>query len=195
MTIANLPLNTDRLSLREFRTSDVDGLFRLYRLPETSRYESWNSLDNEREASEIVQFWIQQQSQDPRKGYTLAIELNESETFIGLIGLDRGFGVETSDRRTGFVGFRLFPVYWNRGYATEALGAVLTWGFESLGLHRVHSGCVAENLASSRVLEKAGMRREGITRKSFPIDDDWYDYHVYSILSEEFALDRRDADR
>lgn len=181
-TVAGLPLQTERLSIRDFNENDSESLFQLYKLPETSRYESWSIVGDEAEATEILQYWIKEQNVDPRKSYTLAVELKDSATFIGLIGLDRGFSVETDSSRIGSVGFRYFPEQWVRGYATEALCAILSWGFESLGLQRIHSGCVVENAASARVLEKAGMRREGTTRQSFPIDNVWYDYHIYGIL-------------
>ena len=185
--VTELPLQTERLSIRDFNENDSESLFQLYRIPETSQFESWSIVDDETEATEILQFWTKEQGADPRKGYTLAVELKESATFIGLIGLDRGFSVETDNSRVGFVGFRYFPVHWNKGYATEALSAILSWGFESLGLQRIHSGCMVENAASARVLEKAGMRHEGTTRQSFPIDDVWYDYHIYGILRTDTA--------
>ncbi len=179
-------LVTERLLLREFRQDDSESLFRLYRLPETSRYERWEPLKKVDKAREIVDTWIRQQSEAPRRNYSLAVELRENHAFIGICGLERGFGVETPNSMDiGFVAYRYFPDRWNKGYATEALRAVLQWGFTSLGLHRIHSGCAAENAASARVLAKAGMRHEGTTRGSLRFDNEWHDFLVFGMLRDE----------
>jgi ribosomal-protein-alanine N-acetyltransferase len=151
-----------------------------------SQYESWNPLTGEAEAREFVGTWVGQQNEDPRRHYTLAIELQGE--FIGLCGLDQGFSVEADDPHIAFVGYRLLPEHWNQGYATETVRALIHWGFAELDLHRIHSGCVRENGASVRVLEKAGMIHEGTTRRSFPIGDDWHDFLVYGLLQEDRAV-------
>ena len=180
------PLVTERLILREFRPDDLERLFWLYRLPETSRYERWEPLKQEDEARKILDTWIKQQSEAPRHNYSLAVELKGNNTFIGLCGLERGFSVETpNSAEIGFVAYRYFPNYWNKGYATEALRAVLQLGFTSLGLHRIHSGCAEDNAASARVLAKAGMRHEGTTRSSMKFDNEWHDFLVFGILPDE----------
>ena len=177
-------LATPRLQLRDFQASDVLALNQLYVLPETSRYESWAPHESVDESRDLVDYWISRQGDSPRTDYTFAIDLDGR--FIGLCGIELGFGTETDDLRAGFVGYRIYPSEWRRGYATEALKAVLAFGFETLALHRIHSGCVVTNQASARVLEKAGLKREGVTRSSFPIDDAWYDYAIYGILQSEW---------
>lgn len=183
-------LNTDRLRLREFEERDAESLFELYRLPETSRFESWEPFKSEVEARDLIGYWIVQQRQASRRQFAFAVDLLEQERFIGLCSLDLGFGTETDDPRSGFVGYRYFPQEWRKGYATEALQEVVRWGFEEMNLHRIHSGCVRENHASARVLEKAGMRLEGTTRKSIPVADDWHDYLIFGLLREDFWLPR-----
>ena len=182
----NLPIVTERLRLRESQEEDWQDLFHLYQLPETSRYERWSPVQEESKAREMIRAWVEQQTQTLRRNYSLAVELKGDHTFIGFCGLERGFGVEVPNSiEIGFVAYRYFPEHWNKGYATEALRAILHWGFESLGLHRIHSGCAAENGASARVLTKAGMRHEGTTRKSMQFDDEWHDFLVFGILRSE----------
>ena len=55
--MTELPLQTERLSIRDFNENDSESLFQLYRIPETSQFESWSIVDDETEATEILQFW------------------------------------------------------------------------------------------------------------------------------------------
>ena len=73
-----------------------------------------------------------------------------------------------------------------KGYATEAVKRLLGFAFHDLKLHRVEAGCDVDNLASARVLEKAGLQREGRKRKVLPIRGDWKDNFIYGILEEDF---------
>ena len=61
-------------------------------------------------------------------------------------------------------------------------------GFNTLGLHRIEAGAAVENTASHKVMEKAGMTREGMKRKNLPIRGEWKDAYFYSILEDEFRL-------
>jgi [ribosomal protein S5]-alanine N-acetyltransferase len=58
---------------------------------------------------------------------------------------------------------------------------------QSLRLHRIEAGCAVENIPSIKVLEKAGMTREGLKRKKLPIRGEWKDNYFYAILEEDFC--------
>ena len=156
-----LPVETKRLILRDFVKRDWEPVFELYRLPETSHFESWDPIDDRKR--------------------TLAVDLKGKDRFIGVCGVE--IDTDTSaGSGIGEVGFRFFPDIWGQGYATEALKGLISFSFDELGLHRIWAGCVKENVASARVLEKAGMRLEGCTRKSYMIDGSWHDSLLYGIL-------------
>ncbi len=70
------------------------------------------------------------------------------------------------------------------GYTTEALDRILKFAFEELNLHRIEAGCAIENLASARVLEKAGFKLEGTKRKNLPIRGEWKDSFSFAILEK-----------
>lgn len=175
-----ISLASERLTLRDFVDDDVDDLFALYKRPETSRFESWEPHISLDESRDLLRYWVERQSDEPRSDFTFAMELQGY--VIGLAGLELGFGTETDDPRSAFADYRLIPEYWNQGYATEAVAILLAFGFGELGLHRIHSGCAASNAASIRVLEKSGFQHEGTTRESFPIGDSWDDYVIYGLL-------------
>ena len=101
---------------------------------------------------------------------------------MGLIGLQ----LKELKFRSAEVWFKILPANWGDGFATESLHRMLTFAFIELNLHRVEAGCAIENIASSRVLEKAGMGREGVKRKILPIRGEWADAFSYAILEEDF---------
>jgi len=90
-------------------------------------------------------------------------------------------------RSLGEVGYTIDPKHANRGYATEALEAILAIAFDELGLRRVEAGCFALNTASRRVLEKAGMRLEGVyVEESLHHELGWVDGASYALLVSEW---------
>ena len=88
-----LRLESDRLILRDFILEDAGDLFDLYQLPETSEFESWNPHAELEDSIALTQYWIKSQGELPREDFTLALVLEEQ--FVGLCGIDLGFGTET----------------------------------------------------------------------------------------------------
>ena len=98
-------------------------------------------------ASHAVQFYA-------GKGATFAITL--AEGLVGAIGL----GIQPQHQRAE-LGYWVGAAYWNQGYCTEAAIAVIRYGLDQLGLHKITSRYLVGNHASERVMVKAGMRKEG----------------------------------
>jgi [ribosomal protein S5]-alanine N-acetyltransferase len=126
--------------------------------------------------------WLLEQQALPRIHYVFCIVDAASNTFIGMIGLRLG----KPNYRNAEVWYKFFPDHWGKGYATEALKEILRFGFQDMNLHRIEAGCAVENIGSIKVLEKAGMVREGHTRKLLPIRGEWADNYGYAILEEDF---------
>jgi RimJ/RimL family protein N-acetyltransferase len=85
------------------------------------------------------------------------------------------------------IGWVFHRAYHGQGYATEAAGAVLQYGFATLHLHRIIATCQPQNVASWRVMEKLGMRREAHFRKCFRRPDNGrWDEYFYALLAEEW---------
>ena len=78
------------------------------------------------------------------------------------------------------------PAMWGHGYATEATRALLTLGFDQLKLHRIQARHFTRNPASGRVMQKAGMKLEGVHRAIFRRNGRFDDVGVYSILEQEW---------
>jgi ribosomal-protein-alanine N-acetyltransferase len=110
-----------------------------------------------------------------------AIEVPDSMPLIGLCGIASLHGSEQ-----GEIWYLVRPDQWGRGIAQLAAGQLLRIGFSELNLHRIFATCLPENPASSRVLEKIGMRKEGHQAKNLKIHDVWHDSYLYAILRAEW---------
>ena len=84
------------------------------------------------------------------------------------------------------MGYWIGKPHWGKGYATEAVRALVAFGFEELGLHRIFAHHMTRNPASGRVLEKAGLKFEGELRQHFLKWGAYEDARVYGILKEEY---------
>ncbi len=145
------------------------------------KYSPWTYRTAE-EVQEFVRSFIEWQSERPRIKYQLAVVLQGEGQLIGNCGIR----MESPDFRQASIGYEIAPRYWGEGCASEAAQAIVAFGFAELRLHRIWARCVAENVASYRVLEKVGMRREGRLREEEWIKGRWRDTLVYGILNHEW---------
>ena len=91
-------------------------------------------------------------------------------------------------RATHEIGWVFSTGYQGRGYATEAAGALIDFAFNTLRCHRVIATCQPENLASWRVMEKLGMRREAHFRSALCQESgEWWDEYFYALLADEYV--------
>ncbi len=87
----------------------------------------------------------------------------------------------------GEIGYALARKYWGRGLMTEAVGAVLEYGFRELGLNRIEARCDVENTGSWRVMEKSGMKFEGVLRHNIILHGRPRDARMYAILRDDWT--------
>ncbi|MBU0697067.1 MAG: GNAT family N-acetyltransferase, partial [Bacteroidetes bacterium] len=160
---------TQRIKLRLIERSDLDSIHKLHSLPETDEFNALGIPKNKEETKAIIEPWIAENELNNIKNYTFAIENRFDGEFIGLFGLKLG----NEKYKRGEVWYKIHVDYWKKGYATESLKAVITFGFETLKLHRIEAGCAVENMGSFKVLEKAGMIREGRLRQVLPLKSGW----------------------
>ena len=180
-----MQLTTPRLLLREFVEEDWKAVQAYQSDPLYLRYYAWEQ-PTEAEAREFVGKFVAQQHEQPRAKFQFAIVLPEDGRLIGNCGLR----VTDAAAREGDIGYELDSRFWGQGYATEAAREMLRLGFANHGLHRIGAGCVADNAASARVLEKIGMRREGHLREKAYFKGRWWDSLLYAILDHEWQAQR-----
>lgn len=175
-------LKTNRLTIRELELIDIDNVHQLHSLPESDEFNTLGIPETIQVTETILSEWLQEKNKTERTTYVFAIQLIEGENFIGLIAIN----LKKKKYQSGEVWYKIHKDFWAQGYATEALFALLDFGFNHLQLHRIEAGCAVENIASIRVIEKVGMTREGIQRQNLPIRGEWKDNYCYGILKEEF---------
>jgi RimJ/RimL family protein N-acetyltransferase len=184
-----MQIETERLILRDFRDDDWPDMLAYWVDPRYQRHYA-EVADPEEMVRGLVGWFVAQQIERPRRKWQLAVTLKDDGRFVGNCGVR----ITDPELREGDIGYELHPDYWGRGYATEAARAVLRFGFEQAGLHRVWAECVADNVGSQRVLEKLGLRREARFREHRWYKGRWWDTLIYAMLEHEWnALSSRDC--
>ncbi len=177
MTETTLP--TGRLILRPFAETDFRSVHDYASDPEVVRYVSFGP-NSEEQTREFIQRAMAP-AETPRTKYDFAVTLKDSGRLFGGCGL-----YLKDERRQGFIGYVLHRRFWGQGYATELAGALVNFGFRSLGLHRITAFCDPANGASARVMEKIAMRREGLMRRDVWMKGAWRDTLYFAILADEW---------
>jgi len=170
-------IQTERLILRKPRLDDAPVIFEAYAQdPEVTRYLVWRPHTNIQETEQFLsaceELW------KTGKDFAYAVTIKENQTLIGMFGLHpMNLKVE--------VGYGLARPHWGKGYMTEALRAMIEWAFAQLSIFRVQAICDVENIGSARVMEKAGMTREGLLQRYVlhpNISDEPRDVYLYAIV-------------
>lgn len=175
----NLNIDTDRLSIRILDMRDKEDFLYYKGMPETQKYQSWSP----KSISEIEAFIEKNMTVCPNTDNTwlqLAVCLKEGQ----LIG---DVGIHFLEDEQMEIGYTLSPDYQGRGYAIEAVQAVVEYLFSALKKHRVTASVDPDNGASIKLLEKMGFRREAHFIKSFYMNGQWLDDVVYAMLEEEWG--------
>jgi RimJ/RimL family protein N-acetyltransferase len=176
------PIETDRLVLRPFEPADFDAFSAMHGDDEVARW-LYNDARSPDEARAHLQRKIDATEwRQEGDWFSCAVVLRESGALVG----DLGFHWVSERDRTGEIGFIFAPGAQGKGYATEAARALIGWGFDGAGLHRVIGRTEVRNTASARVLEKLGMRREAHLVENEWVKGEWSSELVYAILEREW---------
>ena len=151
-------LETERLVLRMLSADDAEFILELLNQPSFLRYIGDKGVRNTEDAVRYIQ--TGPQASYERFGFGLyLVELKDSEVPIGMCGLLKRETLPDVD-----VGFAFLPAYWSQGYAFEAAAAVMNYGRAALGLRRIVAITTLDNAASIKLLEKIGLRFEGLVK-------------------------------
>lgn len=172
---------TQRLILRAPRAQDLGDFLAYRNHPDNLRFQA---IERQTEPDALA-FLERQAALDIDAGpcwMMCALELAGNGRMIGEVGLY----LAPAKASAGNIGWSLHPDVQGRGYATEAARALLDFAFGERRLHRVTANGDPRNAASTRVMERLGMRREGSMRKSRYAKGEWHDEYLYAILREEW---------
>ena len=139
---------------------------------------------SEAAAKERIAKWSA--NEDDRLGFAIET-LDEPSVLVGHVGL---WGWQTKDR-CATIGIALGREHIGRGYGTDAMRVIVSYGFRELGLHRIQLGVSPFNPAGIRAYEKAGFAEEGRRREAVWHDGRWYDEVLMSVLEREWAARRQ----
>jgi len=177
------PIKTARLILRRFTDADLDTLHAYHGLPEVARFLPWEARTRE-ESAQSLKFRIDHPTIEKEgDGVVIAVEHRESGELVGDVNL-RWL---SEAHGSGELGFIFDPRHHGHGYAREAAVEMLRMGFEQLGLHRIIGRADGRNVASGKLMERLGMRKEAHFVKSEIVKGAWVDEVVYAMLAEEWA--------
>ena len=147
-------VETERLILRELVDKDASAIFELDSDPLVHTYLGNNPMQTMKQSKEVIEF-VRKQYSENGIGRWATIE-KESGDFIGWTGLKVEDKLTNGHVNYNDLGFRFKPKYWGKGYATEALGAVVKFSHTELALNRLEAWTIEGNVASDRVLIKNG---------------------------------------
>lgn len=146
-----MQIQTERLLIRDFKEADFDAVYAYGSDPAVVRYMVFPPSTPESSGEHLARC-MAQADQQPRTSYDLGVALKATNQVIGGISL----GMVDQERGEGAFSYLFNRTVWGQGYATEALWAMVRFGFEQLALRRLADGCDVRNLASARVMEKCG---------------------------------------
>lgn len=183
-------LKTRRLLLRPFQQQDLES-FAAYRSdPEIARYQSWAAPFTLDPADAFLGKMSLAQAGSPGAWFQLAVERQSQP---GLIG-DCAFQVLADEPLQAQIGFTFSRLHQRQGYATEAVRRLLDFLFGDLRLHRVTATCDVENLASTKLLERIGMRREAHLIENIWFKGTWSSEYRYALLDREWSQNHSSAE-
>ncbi len=178
-----MELTLPRLRIREWRRSDFPAAHEYAADPEVVRYLDWGP-NTETDTRAFIGETMRTRRQRPRTRFDLAVAVRSTDRVIG----GARFWIESTQHREGSIGYTLARAAWGQGYATEVAAGLVRFGFEAHGLHRIYAIVEPENIASARVLEKVGMRREGHLRDHRYAKGRWRDSLLYAIVEGESQM-------
>jgi RimJ/RimL family protein N-acetyltransferase len=176
------PLETDRILLRHFRDSDLDGFIAYRSDPNVARYQGWDLPYGREKGSSFINEMKNAQPGTPGKWFQVAIELKSLNTLLG----DCAFHVWASDTRQAYIGITLARSSWGKGYGQEACRCLLDFLFDELNLHRVIAECDVENTASIALLNHLGFRCEAHLIENIWFKGAWGSEYHYAMLQREW---------
>ena len=180
------PVRTGSLVLRDVRDEEIERLLTIRNNPSANKFMFRTFVEPETFRME----WLT--VADSEDDFSCVAECNGEVVGMGYLEIVDGMGQPGMPKRTEAVlAYVIEPVHWGKGFGTSLAKGLLETAFDHIGVRRVTAKCNADNLASVRILESLGMRREqhGVA-DSWHADFGWIDGYQYAMLREEWKVRR-----
>jgi [ribosomal protein S5]-alanine N-acetyltransferase len=180
--LSNVPVfKTERLVLRQVLPNDAEQMHILRSDDSTMKFLDRPRSKSVEDAHALIK--KMDEAQKNNEGITWTITIIGDDRLIGTIGIWR---IDKENHR-GEIGYMIFPDHWKKGIMTEATTAVLKFGFEKLNLHSIEANLNPENIASVKLIEKLGFRKEAHFTENYFFEGKFLDSLIYSKLNPDHA--------
>ena len=180
---ADLPqLETERLLLRRARISDAADVYAYASDPEVALHTTWEPHDSPEASRVFVESLLARYAAAEVANWVMVLKAEGRVVGAG------GFVYWNPAHNRAEVAYALARRLWGRGLTTEAIRRVRDFGFDVMGCNRIEARCLTENIASARVMEKAGMTFEGVIREQMYVKRAYRDLRLYSVLRREMPV-------
>jgi ribosomal-protein-alanine N-acetyltransferase len=173
-------LETEHLILRPLRENDLDDLYEYANDPAVYEHGMWRPYKSRAVAAADLAELLEEYTTG--RLWWWALQTKADAKMIGRCEIAR---VQMSVGRAEN-GYALNQHYWGKGFASEAIQCVLTYGFDEMKLNRIAAEVLTDNAVSIHLLEKMGFKREGTLRQETKIRGYLEDIHIYGILKSEW---------
>lgn len=179
-------IETDRLILRQYRSTDAELMFRNWASDrEVTKFLTWNAHRSISDTEAIINLWVSEYNELSR--YNWIIVLKETGEPIGSIDVCHiHANIDAAE-----IGYCIGKAHWGKGIMTEAFKAVIKYLFEEIGFNQVRAAHAVKNPASGKVMEKCGLALDGTFRQFFrATSGELLDISYRSILREDYFADK-----
>ncbi|WP_412985695.1 GNAT family N-acetyltransferase [Pontimicrobium sp. IMCC45349] len=178
--IKNFPiLETKRFDLIEINDSHLENIFELYSDQRVTKYFDLIPLKNKSEAQREVDFYRKRFMDNI--GIRWGIAFKNKTEIIGTLGYNKVI----KDHK-GRIGYDLQYNYWGKGIMSEALEAIVNYGFDKLELNRIEAEVMQDNIGSEKLLTKLQFQKEGILKNWMYWNNDFYDITMFSLIKSDY---------
>jgi ribosomal-protein-alanine N-acetyltransferase len=171
-------LETERLLLRRVDNADLKEVIALRSNPETMKYIPRPLVKTDQEGLDHIA--MINDKIEANEGINWAITIKDNPQLIGIIGHYR---IKPEHHRAE-IGYMILPEFSGKGIVTEAVKAVVKYGFEQMKLHSIEAVIDPDNIASAKVLEKNGFIKEGHLKENEFFEGRFLDSVIYSLLNK-----------
>lgn len=181
-------LKTQRLILRKIVNEDAPNIFKTWANDsEVTKYLTWKAHQCVKDTEAIVNIWVEAYEKDTT--YRWILELKDTNQVIGMIDVV----AFSQNDECATIGYVLAKPYWNQGYMSEAFKAVLDFLFNEVNVHRVEATHMITNPASGKVMEKCGLKVEGVKRlKMKNYKGVFVDLVMYGLVKQDYLKKKND---
>ena len=172
---------TERLKLRKLKSDDAVEIFRIRSNIEAMRYMDRDKHESIKDSEALLE--IDRAAYTSQTGINWGITEKNSDSLLGYVGFWRIF----AEHFRAEVGYALNVEHWNKGIMSEALNAIIKFGFEKMNLHSIEANLNPDNTQSIKLLKRLGFKQEAYFRENYHFNGKFIDSVIFSLLESDYT--------